>query len=237
MRTPDISAIQKFYDKFSIRYDAERESSAYSIINLLELEKVIPLAQSKVVLEIGCGTGLILQEIDKSAQFAYGVDISAAMLKKANARGLKIVQASANNLPFKTDVFDIVYSFKTLPHVPDIKSAIKEMTAITKHGGYLILEFYNPYGWAGAVSNVLGKLIPYMGPKVYQRFDSYKNIKSYLPKDVAIKSLRGIKIFTPHHVLYKIPILSSLFKCLDRTFCNSLLAVFGDYLVIVLRRK
>lgn len=237
MRTPDIKVIQKFYDKFSNRYDRERESPAYSLINILELEKVVPLARSKVALEIGCGTGLILQEVDKSTQFAYGIDISAAMLEKANTRGLKIVRASANSLPFKTEVFDLVYSFKTLPHVLDIKSVIKEMVTVTKHRGYLVLEFYNLYGWTGMVSNVLGKLIPYMGPKVYQRFDSYKDIKSYIPKDVEIKSLRGIKIFTLHHVLYKIPLLSKLFKWLDRTFCDSLPALFGDYIIVVLRRS
>jgi len=235
MRTSNIRVIQTFYDEFSTIYDSKRVPPAYSLVRSpLQLEKVIPLARSKTVIEMGCGTGLLLEEVNKFAKSAYGFDISGGMLRNAHKRGLNVVEGSVDKLPFKAEIFDLVYSFKTLPHIPNIELAVKEMTRVTKHGGYLVLEFYNPYGWAGRWKIIIGgETLPFARSKVYQRFDSYNKIEKYLPEDLKIKSLRGIKIFTPSHGLYKIP----LFRWLDRTFCDSSLAKFADYLVIVAQRR
>jgi len=229
-KSSKIKGIKQYYDEFSKTYDIDRTSPYFSFINYLEIEKVIPLVKDKRVLEVGCGTGLLLKEVDKIAKVAIGVDISEKMLRYARSRKLKVIQADVAHLPFKDKLFDVVYSFKVLPHIPNIKEALDEIKRVTKDDGYMVLEFYNPF----SIKYLVNKLMP---RKVYQRFDSYKDIKNLLPSDLTIESFRGIRIFTPTGMVYRIPVISSIFKFLERTFCDSILGMFGGYFIVVLKKK
>src|SRR5687768_17800809 len=52
----------------------------------IESSIVIEHARGKRVLEVGCGTGLVLEKIAPVAASAVGVDLSAGMIAKARAR-------------------------------------------------------------------------------------------------------------------------------------------------------
>jgi len=72
--------------------------------NSLALEKPLALA-----LDVGCGTGLSSVALKNIAGKVVGVDVSAAMLKQAETtRGVEYLQASAENLPFAEEKFDLV---------------------------------------------------------------------------------------------------------------------------------
>src|SRR5262245_13546545 len=110
---------QAYYDDFSKGYERERGHGYHALLDELEMRVVEPYAQGKRVLEVGCGTGLILGRLAKHASDAWGVDVSPGMLRAARERGLQAVVGSATNLPFATASFDLVCSFKVLAHVPD----------------------------------------------------------------------------------------------------------------------
>ena len=48
--------------------------------------------RGKDVLEVGCGTGLILKEVAREARRAMGVDLSGGMLRRSRERGLRVAQ-------------------------------------------------------------------------------------------------------------------------------------------------
>jgi ubiquinone/menaquinone biosynthesis C-methylase UbiE len=66
------------------------------------------------LLDIGCGTAHIIQELAKSKNSEFlGLDVSAAMLKiaKSNTRSLQnvsLIRADGFRLPFRDRVFDVV---------------------------------------------------------------------------------------------------------------------------------
>jgi ubiquinone/menaquinone biosynthesis C-methylase UbiE len=103
------------------------------------------------ILDIGCGGGHLAIEIAKAYQALCinGVDLSMSQLKRANLRskkaGLKIdfIQASALDMPFLDDSFDLVYSVDSLKHWPERLKGLMECVRIVKPGGKLLITEVN----------------------------------------------------------------------------------------------
>ena len=72
-----------YYDRFADNYEARRHGGYHLMLDDLQSELVMPLAQGKEALEVGCGTGLILRRVDAVAKRAVGIDLSPGMLAKA----------------------------------------------------------------------------------------------------------------------------------------------------------
>jgi SAM-dependent methyltransferase len=87
------------------------------------------LLKGKKSIDIGCGSGLV----EKFSPQTLGVDFSKAALSQAKKSGVKfLVQASADNLPFKDNEFEVALSNGVLEHIEDQEKAISEMTRISK---------------------------------------------------------------------------------------------------------
>src|ERR1044071_6825470 len=110
-----------YYDDFAGWFENERHLPYHRMLDDLEVELVERYAAGKSVLEVGCGTGLILHRTAQFARRATGIDLSGAMLARAQQRGLDVLQASATDLPLATASVDVAYSFQVLAHIPDIE--------------------------------------------------------------------------------------------------------------------
>ncbi len=124
-----------YYDDFAGWYEKERHLPYHRMLDDLEVELVERYATGKAVLEVGCGTGLLLHRTSRFARHAIGIDLSGGMLQQAQARGLHVTQASATALPLATASVDVAYSFKVLAHIPDIQGALREMSRVVRPGG------------------------------------------------------------------------------------------------------
>src|SRR3954469_21674102 len=103
---------RSYYNELAGWYERERHLPYHRMLDDLEVELVERYATGKTVLEVGCGTGLILHRAARFARHAFGIDLSAGMLAKAQQRGLRVAQASATALPLATASVDVAYSFK-----------------------------------------------------------------------------------------------------------------------------
>src|SRR5690349_25170635 len=112
MTLPTDADNRAYYDDFSKGYERERAAGYHRLLDDLEVSVVAPLSRGKRVLEVGCGTGLILSRLAPEAAFACGLDLSPNMLSGARGRGLDVVLGSATHLPFPDASFDLVCSFK-----------------------------------------------------------------------------------------------------------------------------
>lgn len=227
------STITKYYDEYGNSYDIERNSTYYyDFINKIEINAVLKYLPESTALEIGCGTGIILEETNKYTKNICGMDISLGMLNDAKDKGLKVLNANAVNLPFKNLEFDLVYSFKVLPHIPDIKKVIKEIHRILKQDGVAILEFYNPYSFK-YMTNWLLKA----EKKVFTRFDNLYNIQKLINDYFYIKEIIGARIITPFSVIHKLPIINSVIKIIERKLSRTYLNKFSGYFIVVLKKS
>lgn len=96
------------------------------------------------VLEIAVGTGRNLKSLPADARY-FGVDISGGMLEQCvrNARKwglqLELCQASAEELPYRDNVFDSVFHFGGIHFFNDPEQAIREMIRVAKPGAPIVL--------------------------------------------------------------------------------------------------
>lgn len=99
------------------------------------------------LLDIGCAYGFLVNAASKHFE-SCGIDISGFAVKKSRefCRG-KVSRASAVNLPFKNESFDVVTVVDTLEHVPNLNQCLKDIVRILKKGGVLFLQLPNPLVW------------------------------------------------------------------------------------------
>jgi ubiquinone/menaquinone biosynthesis C-methylase UbiE len=223
-----------YYSAFSQRYDAERRKGYFGFINDLEFEMIEPIAIGKRTLEIGCGTGLILERAHRIAREAWGVDLSEGMIEQCVRKGLRAQLANATALPFRDNSFDLVYSFKVLGHVPDVTQALKEMTRVLCPGGHAVVEFYNPCSFK-AIGDRIRRLKLSREP-VFLRHDRLKDVRSYLPEGMEIIRIRGVRIFGLFAACYTAPGIGLITRRLDRAYCEGPLSRFGGYFAIEMVR-
>ncbi|MGB7875324.1 MAG: methyltransferase domain-containing protein [Anaerolineales bacterium] len=90
------------------------------------------------VLEVGCGTGAILNEIQTNA--IHGLDIQPATIKEArvHAPTARLTCGDAISLPYPDNVFDITYCHFLLLWVSDPHRALDEMKRVTRQGGHVL---------------------------------------------------------------------------------------------------
>jgi len=224
-------AIEAYYDDYASWYEAERRAGYYGVVNDLEFGAVAEAVLGRDVLEIGCGTGLILERTATVARRTTGIDLSAGMAGfSATHKGLTVAQASATHLPFADGSFDVVYSFKVLPHVPDLAAALAEIRRVLRPAGRAFVEVYNPWSLkrlAAGVTGVLGR-----GKPVYVRHDSLRRVRRALPVGWAVKAVRGVRIFAPSRHAYTLPGLARVVPRLERRACDGPLGRLGGYLVV-----
>jgi SAM-dependent methyltransferase len=108
-------------------------------------------ARGLKVLEIGVGMGADYLEWLKAGANATGVDLSAGSLERAWLRcelaGYKpdLQVADAENLPFPSNSFDVVYSYGVMHHSPDTARCIREAWRVLKPGGEArIMVYHHP---------------------------------------------------------------------------------------------
>jgi ubiquinone/menaquinone biosynthesis C-methylase UbiE len=230
-----------YYDDFAGWYERERHLPYHRMLDDLEVEIVERYARGKQVLEVGCGTGLILGRVAEFASHASGIDLSGGMLAKAAGRGLAVAQGSATELPVKTASVDVAYSFKVLAHIPDIAGAMREMARVVRPGGYVIAEFYN----ARSIRRLVKALKPPTkvshktnDEAVYTRYDDAPAIRSYLPIELDWVATRGIRVITPVAAALRVPVLGSAMRWAEHRLADlPVTRDHGGFLVAICQRK
>jgi ubiquinone/menaquinone biosynthesis C-methylase UbiE len=230
-----------YYDEFSGWYERERGQGYHGLIDDLEVDLVERYGRGAQVLEAGCGTGLLLERIRGFAGEAFGLDLSAGMLARARARGLRAVQASVTAVPFPDARFDVTCSFKVLAHVEDIRAALAELARVTRRGGYLLLEFYNPLSLRYLVKR-LKRPNPISektsDDAVFTRYDSLAAVRSYLPPDCHVVTVRGVRVVTVTALLHRVPALHRLLARLERGAADApVLRRLGGFMIVVAQKR
>jgi SAM-dependent methyltransferase len=98
----------------------------------------VGLKTARRVLEVGCGTGAILNEIQTTS--LHGLDLLPASLIEAqpHAPAASLTCGDAHSLPYPNEAFDITFCHFLLLWVSDLQRALAEMKRVTRAGGHIL---------------------------------------------------------------------------------------------------
>lgn len=232
--------VRRYYDDFAASYDQSRDSHYHQLLNDLAVEVATPYARGARVLELGCGTGSVLIRLAEIAEEAVGIDVSEPMAAQARARGLDARIGDIRSLPFADDEFDLTCGFRVLPHVDPIEAAIQEAMRVTRPGGHMLLELYNPWSLRYLAKKLAGprRVSPtHTEANVFTKWHSPKSIRALVPSGAELLECRGIRILTPFAALHEVPLLGRGLHRAERAATRSPLGYFGGFLIAVLRKS
>ena len=89
------------------------------------------------LLDAGCGTGQLAAHAERAGW--TGVDLSAAMLRRAAERGVRCVQADLDRLPFRSGAFAGAVAFTSMVDRRSAAPALAEMARVVRPGGLVLV--------------------------------------------------------------------------------------------------
>jgi ubiquinone/menaquinone biosynthesis C-methylase UbiE len=162
------------FERFTNRYEDWFKKNEYAYLSeLLGIKKVLP--KDKKNIEIGVGSGRFASALG----IRVGIDPSKKMLKIALKKGILVIEAVAEDLPFRECSFSFALMITTICFVENINSAFNEAFRILRSKGSLILGFIDK-------NSSIGKLYQKNKNKnVFYKvaeFYSVKKVINYLKK-------------------------------------------------------
>lgn len=103
---------------------------------------LIPLASrpSSVLVDIGCGAGLLAPYIAGKGYAHIGIDLSETALAQGRPRGLIGVAGDVAAVPLPNGIADVVCAGEILEHVEDLGAVVDEACRLLRPGGLLVLD-------------------------------------------------------------------------------------------------
>ena len=144
------SSLSESYNKKAL----ERDLSALPEWKLKERDIFLQhLKGERIInlLEIGSGTGKDSKFFSESGLDTFSTDISEEMVKLCMSKGLNAKVMSFENLEFKDNTFESVWSMNCLLHVPkkEIKEILQEIKRVLKPSGLFYMGVYGGEDFEG----------------------------------------------------------------------------------------
>jgi SAM-dependent methyltransferase len=124
------------FDEHVEEYDAwfERHRESY-LAELVAVRELLPSGGTGV--EIGIGSGRFAGPLG----IPFGVEPSPRMAELARRRGLRVLEATAEALPFADGEFDFALMVTVICFLDDVEQALREAHRILRPGGVLVIGF------------------------------------------------------------------------------------------------
>ncbi len=91
--------------------------------------------QGARALDLGCGLGMYTRRLAEAGAEATGLEVDWPRAVEARARGLDVVAAFGEALPFGDGRFDAILSHEVLEHVADDRACMAEIARVLAPGG------------------------------------------------------------------------------------------------------
>lgn len=101
----------------------------------------LALRRDARVLDVGCGTGIMLHELAARFDTAAGLDYSALALEFCRQRGLRrLIRGDATRLPYASDSVDVALALDVVEHLDDDAGCVAELARVCRPGGHVLVH-------------------------------------------------------------------------------------------------
>jgi len=109
-------------------------------IALLKVRKISRYKKKGVILDLGCGRGLLLSMLKARGWNCFGVEQSDELIRFITEKyGIEMRKEDPEEWDFPEKKFDIVYIYHVLEHIPYPDEVLKEVRKIIKDDGILMV--------------------------------------------------------------------------------------------------
>lgn len=102
-----------------------------------------PATSGTRILDIGCGVGQVVAQLERRGYEAYGVDVSEPNIKRAKEVCPRCQIYDGRTLPFPDQHFASAGAFNVLEHVEEPEAFIAELVRVVAPGGRVLLSSPN----------------------------------------------------------------------------------------------
>jgi ubiquinone/menaquinone biosynthesis C-methylase UbiE len=162
-----VAEYEKWFGKYPFVFQSEVEA----------VRDLLPKGNNISGIEVALGTGRFAKELG----IKEGIEPSPHMRALALKRGIEVLSAEAEHLPYKDMKFDFVLMAFCISYFEDIHRAFKEAQRVLKIGGALIIGFIDK-------ESIIGKFYEERKPESV----FYKQANFYTPKRI-IAELKQLK--------------------------------------------
>jgi ubiquinone/menaquinone biosynthesis C-methylase UbiE len=185
-------------DREASRYDANRMLRALSVAEIpLTLGRLSP-GPSDVVVEVGCGTGRVTQQLAARCGQVWALDHSVESLRQARekvgADTVRFVQADAGFLPLRPCLADRALSCQMLEHLPTAslrERAVAEVARLLRPGGVFVASAY----WHSPLTWLAGDKQGFHSGMIYYYRFSRREFRELLSRTFNVEDLTGRLIY------------------------------------------
>jgi len=140
----DTETITKWYDALSAGYDelyGKEQNKKHA-----KVLQVIGKRKFNIIVDVGCGTGKLLDLIAPRSKLTLGIDLSVRMMSKGKQGktnlGIQWIRADASHLPFQDRIVDGVTSVSMTESGPVLDEHFNEISRIATEDALLVMTIF-----------------------------------------------------------------------------------------------
>jgi 2-polyprenyl-3-methyl-5-hydroxy-6-metoxy-1,4-benzoquinol methylase len=168
-----MNRTERFWDRIAKQWDADGNKLDETSIKVIEKTKKL-LNHADTVLEYGCGTGTISNELAGSVREIRGIDISSKMIEVAkrtaderNIGNIHYEKSTIFNEIFKPGSFNAITAYSILHLLEEPQNVMKRVNELLQPGGVFISLtpcLGERWTFFGLILSILRKtrLVPYV---------------------------------------------------------------------------
>ncbi len=138
-----VDSFGEEWSKFNYFDESEIENIGDEYFDIVDFSKFDGHSSA---LDVGCGSGRWSIYLSSKFTNVYAMDPSKAIYAAANLTkdipGIHLIKASAENIPFEDETFDLVISLGVLHHIPDTQKALNSIVKKVNKGGQCLIYLY-----------------------------------------------------------------------------------------------
>lgn len=141
-----------FFDRHAAADDYNVFTSASNVRLIDTFKRLTGLKPGARVADLGCGSGVFSDFLQRAGFAAVGVDISPKLIAigKSKYPGLELLQGDIEDLPFANEGLDGVLLSGVVHHFPDPRRCVAEVHRVLRRGGKFMAfdpNRCNPFMW------------------------------------------------------------------------------------------
>jgi SAM-dependent methyltransferase len=177
--------------------------------NLEFLGRAFPLSKEHRILEIGSGTGALLNYLHRTGFDIRGINTDQEEIDASRTMygELPYENMSGDAMRFPDESFDVVLSFDVFEHIPDSDRHLREVWRVLKRGGHYLLQ--TPNKWTNLPFEVLRN----------------RSLSAVLEDHCSLHNYWQLRRRFERNLFevrfYRIPVVNDFFKTKVRTYLGS----------------